>query len=233
MWFMLRGVVYLHEFDSVRNSISEIEYAHRALFEEIVLNGNRVVLPFNQLTDSSAFVSLIQDDKAYNWIRELFEGGYLSVSLYRDVRTASQYSQNAINKCLDDEDGLAKNDVFYFSALPVKSTEKNLLKCMSDVLKFNDLTLLESRMEMGKDASIFYDTDKDNGHQVSISNEKRVAFLKRYLEMILFISQNEPALNSAKTTDTDNRFLEYLEKSRLILANQNKKSYSLAAKRLL
>ncbi|MBQ3456223.1 MAG: hypothetical protein IJG36_07280, partial [Synergistaceae bacterium] len=83
-------VVYLHELDSVRNSSEEIRHAQRVLFEEIVSNGSKVVLSFNQLTDSLAFISLIRDDRSYTWIRELFRSGSLKVSLYGDVRTASQ-----------------------------------------------------------------------------------------------------------------------------------------------
>ena len=45
-------LVYLHELDSVHTSQEEILRGQQALFEEIVLNGNQVVLTFNQLTDS-------------------------------------------------------------------------------------------------------------------------------------------------------------------------------------
>lgn len=62
---MSERAVYLHELDSVRNSSGEIYHAQRALFEEIVSNGSKVVLSFNQLTDSRAFMSLIQDDMSY------------------------------------------------------------------------------------------------------------------------------------------------------------------------
>ena len=43
----MRKQVYLFELDSVRNSKAEIERAQKALFEEIILNGNSVVLSFN------------------------------------------------------------------------------------------------------------------------------------------------------------------------------------------
>lgn len=52
-------LVYLFELDSVRNSKAEIIKGQQALFEEIVMNGNQVVLSFNQLTDSDEF--LFQD----------------------------------------------------------------------------------------------------------------------------------------------------------------------------
>lgn len=40
----MRKQVYLFELNSVRNSKAEIERAQKALFEEIILNGNSVVL---------------------------------------------------------------------------------------------------------------------------------------------------------------------------------------------
>ena len=52
----MRKQVYLFELDSVRNSKAEIERAQKALFEEIILNGNSVVLSFNQLADSRGFL---------------------------------------------------------------------------------------------------------------------------------------------------------------------------------
>lgn len=52
----MRKQVYLFELDSVRNSKAEIERAQKALFEEIILNGNSVVLSFNQLSDSRGFL---------------------------------------------------------------------------------------------------------------------------------------------------------------------------------
>ncbi len=51
--------VYFFELDSVRTSELEIKMGQEALYEEIVKNGNRVVLSMNQLTDSKAFLSLL------------------------------------------------------------------------------------------------------------------------------------------------------------------------------
>lgn len=48
-------LVYLFELDSVRNSPQEILRAQWAMFREVALKGNRVVLSFNQLTDSEGF----------------------------------------------------------------------------------------------------------------------------------------------------------------------------------
>ena len=210
-------VVYLHELDSVRNSSEEIYHAQRAMFEEIVSNGSKVVLSFNQLTDSRAFVSLIQDDRSYTWIRELFREGTLRVSLYGNIRTASQYVQNSLKKCLDDK------NVFYFSALPLKSTEKNLIANMLNVLMYDDITLLQEKYRENED-SLFADSDKE-GTPVPMSREDRVKFLTRYLEMILFISQERLAANPPKTQAGGKNFYTYMKAAREILRRSGTPSY--------
>ena len=48
----IRKNVYLFELDSVRKTDEEIEVAQNALLDEIVLNGNVVVMTYNQLVDS-------------------------------------------------------------------------------------------------------------------------------------------------------------------------------------
>ena len=47
-----RKYVYLFELDSVRKTDKEIIAGQKALYTEIVENGNIVVLTFNQLIDS-------------------------------------------------------------------------------------------------------------------------------------------------------------------------------------
>ena len=203
------SVVYLYELDSVRNSPAEVEYAQRVLFEEIVVNGNRVALSLNQLMDSIAFVSLIRDDNSRPQIIDLFKKGFLRVSLYGKTRTASQYMQGAIQKCLDED-----SNAFIFSALPIKSTEKNLLKCIMNVLKFSDLQLLQDRCG---DTELFKDENPDSGGQVKMSNEDRIKFLTNYLEMILTISQEELALNPPKISQ--HSFTDYKVEACFALRN--------------
>ena len=107
-------LVYLFELDSVRNSKAEIIKGQQALFEEIVMNGNQVVLSFNQLTDSEAFLSILENEEAYEEMIGLFRCGALRVSQFGRFRTASQYIQNAIDKCTGKD-----SDAFLFSGLPV------------------------------------------------------------------------------------------------------------------
>lgn len=75
-------LVYLFELDSARNTPEEILRGQRALFREVALKGNQVVLTFNQLTDSHAFLWAVRDEKSRGQILELFRMGALKYSRY-------------------------------------------------------------------------------------------------------------------------------------------------------
>lgn len=113
---MERKYVYLFELDSVRMSDEEILLGQQKLYDEIVHEGNIVVLTYNQLVDSRGFFSLLSDAAYYDSFMKLFEQGCIRVSQYGDERTISQYLLDAL-----DED-----KQFIFSALPLKFTQKRL-----------------------------------------------------------------------------------------------------------
>ena len=102
--------------DSVKNRDEQVIKAQRALFDEIVCNGNCVVLSLNQLVDSRMIMSMLNSEEYYDVLVYLFCNGYLKYSQYNDVHTPSQYLQKSI------ED----NRSFIYSALPVKSNQKYL-----------------------------------------------------------------------------------------------------------
>lgn len=144
----MNKLVYLFELDSVRNTPQEIERGQQALYEEIVLNGNRVVLTFNQLVDSWAFLCMLRDAELAEYVSELFEIGVLKISCFRRgftasqhekyVRTASQYVQESLRTCLANNE-----NTFLFSALPLKSDNKGFLKLILQALKYGDIECLE------------------------------------------------------------------------------------------
>lgn len=171
-------LVYLFELDSVRNSKAEIIKGQQALFEEIVMNGNQVVLSFNQLTDSEAFLSILENEEAYEEMIELFRCGALRVSQFGRFRTASQYIQNAIDKCIGKD-----SDAFLFSGLPVKCTDTELLTKIKDALAFGDLTLLEEIRDK---------------YPVGSTDWKRLEYIQRYIRMILILSMEKLAMNPEK-----------------------------------
>ena len=122
--------VYLFELDSVRKTDEEILEGQKALYNEIVVNGNIVVLTYNQLVDSRGFFSLLADQKYYHNILELFKRGAICISQFGDIRTVSQY---LINSTESDKQ-------FIYSALPLKGRQKRLLALVRRSLMYSDLS---------------------------------------------------------------------------------------------
>ncbi len=131
--------VYLYELDSVRKTDEEILTGQKALYNEIVGNGNTVVLTFNQLVDSRGFFSLLEDETYYNSIISLFEKGKIKISQYGEIRTVTQYLLNAI----DEE------KQFIYSALPLKFTQKRLTAMVRRCLMFSDLSEINGYLNGG------------------------------------------------------------------------------------
>lgn len=126
----MRNYVYLFELDSVRKTDTEIIAGQKALYDEIVINGNIVVMTFNQLVDSRGFFSLLNDPKYQNQLISLFENGAIRISQYDDVRTFAQYLINSV----------ASDKQFIYSALPVKYSQKRLLALIKRSLIYSDLS---------------------------------------------------------------------------------------------
>ncbi len=137
---MPRKNVYLFELDSVRKTDSDIIEGQRALYHEIVENGNIVVLTFNQLVDSRGFFSLISNPEYYNNLVKLFEQGSIRISQFGKTRTVSQYLLNSI----------AEDKRFIYSAIPIKFSQKRLTALMRRSLTYSDLTEINEYREGGK-----------------------------------------------------------------------------------
>lgn len=136
----MRKQVYLFELDSVRNSKAEIERAQKALFEEIILNGNSVVLSFNQLSDSRGFLRSLANTDTSEQIIHMFELGHLKVAQYYKqdntlVRTASQYFQQA----------LSTPDSFHFSTFEGLNLTHDDIHDIHQAITFCDLPLLQQK----------------------------------------------------------------------------------------
>ncbi len=179
----MNRLIYLFELDSV------IKYDHekcgvaftpgvRGLFCEIIKHGNSVAITMNQLTDSQLIKEAISDEIAYTSLLRLFECGGIKLSLYNDIRTASQYMQQAIQKYLN-----ANQDTFLFSNLPVKRDEDQLLCDIQRALQFSDLSLLQERVEDAKD-----------------DEKERFKMIYRFVNMILQISVCETSNIPRKDT---------------------------------
>ena len=190
-WFSrileMSKLVYLFELDSTRTSPEEIVRGQQALFREIVINENQVVLTFNQLTDSLAFLCAISDPATYPHMLELFRLGVLKVSRFappcpdgafadspkRVLRTASHYVQNAVERCLNDS-----NASFLFSALPFQSQDKKLLTILSYSLQYSDPSVLDAYWKT-------FRFPGEDGFEGEHQAQKLRDYVKRYVEMIL------------------------------------------------
>lgn len=200
----MNRLVYLFELDSVRNTEEEIKTGQQAMFEEIAENGNSVVLSFNQLTDSHAFIAAVKAKKTFPHILELFKSGALRVSHYGKMRTPSQYLQNSIEKCQADDEG-----VFIFSALPLMSSQKDLLKKILAALRYSDPAILTEMMEE-KQAEL--ESAPPEQTDDLKSELEALDFLERYVRMILLLS-TEP-LSGNKPVETDvHPFSWYMKKA--------------------
>lgn len=177
--------VYLFELDSVKNRDEQVIKAQRALFDEIVCNGNCVVLSLNQLVDSRMIMSMLNSEEYYDVLDYLFCNGYLKYSQYNDIHTPSQYLQKTI------ED----NRSFIYSALPVKSNQKYLLHLIYEALRNDDLSIIRSKIEKQKKEEKvldIFDEWIDGKHKKNnLTKEQAVSileYIKRFLELIIKIS---------------------------------------------
>lgn len=129
--------VYLFELDSVRKTDDEILYGQKVLYNEIVNNGNIVVLTYNQLVDSRAFFSLLRNENYQQNFVRLFENGAIKISQFRNTRSLAQYLIDIISQ--DKE--------FFYSALPVKYSQKRILALMKRSLIYSDLTEIDGYLK--------------------------------------------------------------------------------------
>lgn len=126
----MRKQVYLFELDSVRKTDKEIIQGQRALYDEIIVNGNVVVLTYNQLVDSRAFFSLFNNKDYQENLIHLFENGAIRISQFGEIRSLSQYLINSVEA----------DKRFIYSALPVKYTQKHLLALIRRSLIYSDMS---------------------------------------------------------------------------------------------
>ncbi len=133
--------VYLFELDSVRKTDEEIIEGQLALYNEIVKNGNIVVLTYNQLVDSRGFFSLLSNADYFENLVALFKKGAIRISQYGENRTIAQYLLNSIE---DDKQ-------FIYSALPLKYCQKRLTALVKRSLMYSDLSEIHSYLSGEKD----------------------------------------------------------------------------------
>lgn len=144
---MSKQLVYLFELDSVRKSADEIKSGQRKLYDTIIAEGQCVVLTFNQLTDSKAFLSSVMHQKNESlmcYYMDLFKAGALKISRFNSpvdkviIRTPAQYIMNSLEKAIKN----VSNSTFIFSSLPIARNNTQALQTVLDAFKYCDLSLL-------------------------------------------------------------------------------------------
>ncbi len=200
----MNKLVYLFELDSVRETEVEIIEGQRAIFNEILKNGNYVALSLNQLVDSHAFTRLTADEKVFPYILALFEAGALRVSLYGGMTTPSKYMQNSLDKCSDS------NDNFKFTSLPIKKEEKGKIKMLKDALVNSDLSEIKEHITKLKE-------DIRNGTECdqNIIELKDYEHLLKHIELILKISLNETS-NIPKKPKSERGYMWFMQKIKAV-----------------
>lgn len=185
----MNKLVYLHELDSVRNSPQEIKHARDALYEQIVQHGNCVVITFNQLADSKAFLGLaMASEESLAAIKSLMENGAIKISRFNDKRTASQYLQD--NLCPTPAGCYGK---FVLSGWGVteelgKEKEQMVRGFIYKALRNSDpdyLDLLPADEEAG-----FATNGPERKRTLT---QKNIQEIKRLVELMLYISQTSTA----------------------------------------
>lgn len=200
----MQKYVYLFELDSVRNSDREIEIGQKALYDEIVGNGNIVVLTYNQLVDSKGFFNLLENEDYYNSLVSLFEKGTICISQYGDIRTISQYLLNSFDYSKD----------FIYSGWPLKSTQRRLLSLIKRSLMYSDLSEINDYISGAKRDSEILDlfVEVDGNKNVSETkfdkNECEAILEKLYwlLKTILRLSSIHTIYISPKNTEEYDNF---------------------------
>lgn len=172
---------YAIELDSVCNSQKELSYAlDKVLYEYIALNGNKIVLTFNQLADSTFIISFLKDTVMKDVLINLFKHNKIVVSKYKhkgnEISSAVRYIIQQINAWLHNT-----NNDFVFSAiscLNVSNIEQKrlILEVLKETLSYSDLNFLSSTLTKYKSTGILSITDND------------IILLRNYAEFLIQIS---------------------------------------------
>ncbi|MBE5891049.1 MAG: hypothetical protein E7282_08800 [Lachnospiraceae bacterium] len=195
--------IYLFKNDSVRTSQAEIRGALTEMYNQIILYGNTIVLSYNQVTDSRAFLSGIYNDDSYEAIMNLIRHGKIKMNRYFSAKTPSEYMQNAIGRYLND----SNPDSFQFSGLPIELMQsqmeesKKQLAEVAEALRCSDPWLLMKKSQ----ACAAEGNEKE---------AKRYRMFEHYVQMILLFSMKEDAYIAEKNPEemgrTNRSLLDFL-----------------------
>ena len=177
--------IYLFELDSVRNTDQEALVGQEALFEEIAINGNTVVMTFNQFFDSRGFLHLFQLSQEYTEaILKLFKCGAIQLSQFEDYRTGTQYLLHLYDTAV------LPNESYDFDArlsgLPVKYGQRRLIKLIVRSLQHNDISEISEYIDILKKGNNITDSERNELDElfIEITTEKTYIQIEEEGELI-------------------------------------------------
>lgn len=214
-------LVYLFELDSVRNSPEELLRGQRALFREVALKGNRVVLTFNQLTDSHGFLCAVRDPERYSQLAELFRLGALKYSRYAPPDyydglppERRQALEGQLEDCRRDWGELFRQGALKaYSPLPDGAPQRVIRTASHYVQDAVERCLNDSGETFLFSALPFRSTERETLRAISYAlqysdpgvldtceaaapeDRARLAFAKAYVELLLRLSREPLAVN--------------------------------------
>lgn len=205
---------YLDELDSVRNSEKEILHAQECLFEKVVRKGEYVVLTYNQVTDSPAFLAALKDEENFQSFILLFKYGRLRISRFGNIRTPAQYFLNSVEKAIQGIKN-PKKSKYYFSAMPKISEDYLMLCVLRDAVRNSDSAYIKHAVEnhgiSEKTKARYINGSNETVITYQEYKEDEIEFLSRLVEIILYISRKDEIYIEAKK-DFPYKMYDYLEK---------------------
>ena len=209
----MNRLVYLFELDAAKVGRRDAENAEFTVFNEIIKNGNKVVMSMNQFVDSRLMTSAVYDEENYKYIRRLFDDGAIKVALYADVCSVSQYVQSAIDRCISKPRG-----GYIFSTLPVKANDTEMLKEIKNALQYSDLTNLNNKLD-DEYVKLRYETNDEIKSEL-LESIRKLRITLRFLSLVLRLSVSPKGNNPAKATE-GRSFMEFMDAAREILNTES------------
>lgn len=124
---------YLKELDSVYTSKHQQEVAEMALLNALLFENKIVVLSYNQIADSIAFLHCLQDEEQAEYIYSFFKSKRIILNKYERNCNLSKYIQDNLN-----------NESFhssYFSFID-DSIQNKVKKEISKAIQYNDIKFI-------------------------------------------------------------------------------------------
>lgn len=224
----MNELVYLFELDSIRNSPREILRGQQAMFREIALKGNQVVLSFNQLTDSASFLSAVHAPETAPQIAALFSLGALKYSrfvpgsysravnvpaLSRELAACRQQYQDLFDASVLKEYGIlpdrSPQRIVRTGSHYIQNAVERCLNATDAKFLFSALPFRSNNKPMlsaihyalqYSDPSILEEFRSAAG-ETDGEADQRLAFAKAYVELILRLSREPLAYHPAMLTD--------------------------------